>query len=283
MNWLVLIIISLILNSAVSLLQRVMLKKDTSDPVAYSVFFQLSISLLFLIFGLLINNIVFHGLWNLLPNLLLMTVLYGLGNALIFTALKTTEASKFTIIFASRALFSVMGYSLILRDVFTIKQVVGLVVLLSAMLLVNQGSFSWKVKRGDILSLLAGLCFGMANINDKILLGQIPIYTYLFLAFFTPPLFILLIRPVTLSKLRTVANRDTLKVMLATIVLYGLGSVTFFTSLKNADSPSKVSTVNLAGVVLTVVLAIVFLKEREKISQKIIAAIMTVAGMYLIV
>ena len=283
MNWLVLIIISLTLNSIVSLLQRVMLKKDASDPVAYSVFFQLSISLLFLIFGLLINDIVFHELWNLIPNLLLMTVLYGLGNALIFTALKSTEASKFTIIFASRALFSVVGYSLILGDVFTTKQIFGLVMLLLAMLLVNRGNFSWKVKKGDILSLLAGLCFGLANINDKILLGQIPIYTYLFLAFFTPPLFILLIRPATVSKLRSVLNKETLKVMLATIVLYGLGSVTFFTSLKNADSPSKVSTVNLAGVVLTVVFAIILLKERDKIPQKLIAAIMTVAGMYLIV
>jgi uncharacterized membrane protein len=50
-----------------------------------------------------------------------------------------------------------------------------------------------------------------------------------------------------------------------------------------ADSPSRVTTVNLIGVIVTVVMAIVFLKERDRVPQKLAGAILSMVGVYLIV
>ena len=61
-SWLPLILTSVTLLSVTSILQRMMLKKDDSNPIAYSVTFQICISLLYLIYGLVIGDIRVVGL-----------------------------------------------------------------------------------------------------------------------------------------------------------------------------------------------------------------------------
>ena len=282
-SWLPLILTSVTLLSVTSILQRVMLKKDDSDPIAYSVIFQICISLLYLIYGLVIGDIRVVGLLEVLPGLAVMTVIYGLGGIGIFTALKHTEASKYTVLFSSRALFSAIGFTIILGDVFDLKQALGALLLIGGIIVVNYGDLNWRFKKGDLYALLAGLCFGIANINDRILLNHFTLYTYLFLAFLFPPLFTLIISPKTVQQLRTVFSRGSAGVLLLTVVVNTLGSLAFFAALKVVDSPSKVTTVNLLGVIVTVVMAVVFLKERDRVPQKLAGAILSMVGVYLIV
>ena len=91
-------------------------------------------------------------------------------------------------LFSSRALFSALGFTLILGDIFGVKQIIGTLFLIGGILAVNQGDFSLKFKKGDLYALFGGLCFGLANVNDRILLGNFTLYTFLFLAYFIPPL-----------------------------------------------------------------------------------------------
>jgi len=209
-------------------------------------------------------------------------VLYGLGNIFIFKSLKQTEASKFVVIFASRALFSTIGFVLILGQSYGLKELVGTILIILSVIIVNYRKGTLSVSKSDIPALLAGLCFGLANINDKIILESIPLYPFVFIAFLFPSLLMLAIKPQIILKLNTVFNKSLIKTMLITSLFYGIGAITFFSALQIAEFPSKVVTINLVGVILTVFMGILLLKEKDNALLKIVGAVISVVGIYLV-
>lgn len=282
MSWLLLILISIVLTSFVSILQRIMLKDKDSDPFIYSVVFQLIVAGLIGVFAFSTEKLVFGNMSNIAVNLFFMTVLYGLGNIFIFKSLKQTEASKFVVIFASRALFSTIGFVLILGQSYGLKEFAGTLLIILSVIIVNYRKGTLSVSKSDIPALLAGICFGLANINDKVILESVPLYPFVFIAFLFPSLLMLAIKPKIITKLNTVFNRSLIKTMLVTSLFYGVGAITFFSALQIAEFPSKVVTINLVGVILTVFMGILLLKEKDNALLKILGAVISVVGIYLV-
>lgn len=282
MNWLLLVLISVVLSSLVSVLQRVMLRNKDSDPFTYSVVFQLIIAVLIGLFAFFKGKLVFVDMQSVLLNLILMTLLYGLGNIFIFKALKQTEASKFVVIFASRALFSTLGFVLLLNQSYGAKELIGTLLIIFSVLFVNYRKGTYSFNKNDTPSLIAGVCFGIANVNDKVILNTVPLYSFVFIAFLFPSLLMFVLRPATITKAKSLLSEGLIKTMLITSLFYGVGAITFFYALQIADFPSKVVTVNLIGVILTVLMGITLLKERENSLIKIIGALVSIVGVYLV-
>lgn len=179
MSWQLLILISITLYSVSVLLQRIILKEHESQPVAYSIFFQLITGIIIGLVGFLFADMSLPGnLAKLLPNLILMTFLYGFANFFIFKSLKQTEASKFTIVFATRAFFTVLASSLLLRESLTQIQFFGAILIFSGVILINLKSSRFSLDKGSLLALLAAITFGTANTNDRYLLGFFNVYPF---------------------------------------------------------------------------------------------------------
>ncbi len=124
MNWQILIAVSLLCYSITTLLQRVFLKDTKINPALFAICFQFFTGIFIGIFGFAVSDMSFPSLQPFLGNLLLMAVLYGLANTLIFKALKQIEASRFAIIFSSRTLFTILASSLLLKEGLTLQQFV---------------------------------------------------------------------------------------------------------------------------------------------------------------
>ena len=101
MTWQVLIFISVILFSVGTLFQRVLMERKASDPIAYSIVFQLLTGLIIGFYGFLFENMSFPEVIPLV-NILLMTLLWTFANIFSFTALKHIDVSRFTVVFSSR-------------------------------------------------------------------------------------------------------------------------------------------------------------------------------------
>ncbi len=115
MSWQLLVGISVLTYSVSILLQRVLLKENKSDPIAYSIVFQIITGLIVGVFALF-RGFSIPNLLPILPNLILMIFLYGVGNIFVFKALKNLEASDFTIIFASRTLWTIIAAIIFLKE-----------------------------------------------------------------------------------------------------------------------------------------------------------------------
>jgi uncharacterized membrane protein len=70
--------------------------------------------------------------------------------------------------------------------------------------------------------------------------------------------------------------------MIILCVIYSLAAIFFFMALDITDNSSELVSLNLLSGILTVLLSIVIFKEREKVVIKIIAGLVSLAGLLLI-
>lgn len=276
------ILLSLVLASITTILQKILLRQEKNDPVAFSIFFQIIIGI---IFGIAVVFLGQNPLLNLnkhIFNVILAVILYGFGNVFVFKALKNIEASKFTVIFSSRALFTTLASTLLLEEGLTPKQLIGAGFIISGIIIATLKSLKYKFQKSDLIGVAAGLFFGLANTNDRFLLQSINLYPYLLIVFLLPGVFIMTIYPKTLSKMRVFLEKRLFAKIMILCLIYSASAVTFFAALQMATNSSQVVNINLAGIIVTVILSIIILKERTNIIKKIVGAILAFIGLVLI-
>ena len=284
MSWQILLFISVVLVSFGVLLQRILMKEEGSDPWAYSIVFQLLVGTLAAIYGFLFSEMAFpRDVKFLIPNIILMILLYSANNVFLYSALKKIEASIFTIIISTRSLFTVFASSVFLNELLTGKQFIGALFILSGAVFVNLNKKSnLKFEKGIIYAFLAASAFGFANTNDRILLQHFNLYPYITIGFILPASFMLMIKPSSFRKIKDFTNIRLLRKMVILCLVFTASSATFFRALQIAPNSSQVTTIMVSSVVLTVFLSIIFLKERENVGRKIIGALAAFLGLLLV-
>lgn len=258
------------------------MKEEKSDPLAYAIFFQFLTGVFIGAFGFFVSDMSFPDMRPLIVNVILMVLLYAFGNVFMFKALKKIEASKFTIIFSSRALFTIFASSLLLGEFLSRKHWIGALFIFAGIVLVSFKPERVLFKRVEPVALLAAIFFGFATTNDRFLLKSFNVYPYLLLGFVAPALLIAVLNPHTIKKMRTLFDKKTLGKAILLSVFYGAAAITFYFALQVAPTSSQVVTINLTSVIIIVLLSIIFLKERENIPRKIVGAILSFLGLLLI-
>lgn len=282
MNWQLLILASVILYSVAVIIQKILLRDEKSDPIAYSIFFQLIVGLLVAMFGFAYTNMSVGNIRPISGNLLLMVLLYSIANIFIFKALKTTDASKFTILFSTRGFFTVFASSLFLGESLKITQWVGALIIFSGIVLVSLESLKFHIEKNETLAFFAAIAFGLANTNDRVILKSLNLYPYVSIAFIVPAIFMIILYPRSIVKMKVFLSKSLLIKMILFSIIYAASAVTFFSALQIANNSSQVVTINLTSVILTVILSIIFLKENKKVWQKIFGAALSFIGLLLV-
>ncbi len=283
MTWQFYIIISVILYAISVILQRLILKENESHPIAYSAFFQLVTGLLIGIAGFAFGKMQLPD-FSTLPwfNLILMVFLYGFANVFIFKSLKQIESSNFTIIFATRSLFTILASSLLIRETLNITQWLGALMIFSGVVLVSRKASKFSFSKGEVFALLGAIGFGIGNSNDKYILNFMQLYPYVSIAFIAPAILIYLIYYQEAKQVKMFLNKSVLSKILLLCVIYAVSSITFYIALQDGDNSSQLAAVNLTSVIITVLLGVIFLKERENVAKKIIGALLSFAGLLLV-
>ena len=280
MNWQILVAVSVVTYSVSVLLQRILLKDEKIDSVAFSIVFQLLTGALILGYALT-RGFSSPNLLPLLPNLALMTFLYGAGNVFIFKALKAIEASEFTIIFATRTVWIILAAVLFLSEQFSLVQLLGTGLILSSVVLV-----SWqkglKLSRGVLLSLAAAACFGLAFANDAFIIRNFDVPSYLGIAFIVPALAVWMVFPKSTSKMLPMLKKSFLKKLGVLSVLYATSAITIFLAYQIGRNAAQIAPLNQTSTILTVLLAIIFLGEKSQLTRKLIGAVLSFIGIILV-
>lgn len=72
------------------------------------------------------------------------------------------------------------------------------------------------------------------------------------------------------------------KNLIAYTLIYSIGTITFYTALGKGALLSQVSVIMKINIILTVLLAAIFLKEKDNFYRKVIAALICMAGVILV-
>lgn len=281
MNWLFFALLSAITLSIANLLQRVMMKQESSNVLAYSIVFQFLCAIIVGIFSFF-KGFVMPPVTHMPINFLLMAIFYGLGTFLLFKALQFAEASEVTIITASRSLITIISAVIFLKESFGFANLIGTFCILGAVFLIAKKPKDISLRKGALYAVGMALCYGLAVTNDVYILRSAEAISYTAIGFLFPGIFLFFLKPTVIKQLHIFLQPKIFKNMLVLCLLYSIAAVSFFTAVTSGAHASQIGPVNQSSVIITVILAAIFLKERDHLDKKFISAILVTLGVVLL-
>lgn len=282
MSWQFFLLIYIVLGSVAAILQKVLLRDNKIDPLGFSVTFQLVCGFIMGSVGLLSSEMTYPPLLPLIGNLVIMIALYGFGNILYFHAVRENDVSDVTVVFASRAIFTVIASSIFLRESLAANQLFGSFCILLAVVLVSMKHSRFHINRGMWLTLLAAFCFGVAITNDRAMLQVMGVYPYVTLGFLLPAFVMIGVYRPDRSKITVLFQHKSIVTFVVLCLTYSLAAIAFFSALKLVSNSSVFAILNQITTVIIVMGSVVFLGERDNVRNKILGSIVAFVGLVLL-
>lgn len=282
-DWFTLTIISVVSWSLTTIIQKAALKGEEVNASSFSALFQILVGLITIPIAITGFKTLPHGIgiWSLV---VLSSFLYFIANFLFFYSLKDIEASQSTIITSTRAIWFMILGLIFFREIITAYKLFGISLIILGLVIIyfNKGSFkSFSIKHFYLL--IYALIFSLANTLDKYILNYFDPSAYQVIAFLLPALFTLIFIPGTLKGMKPLVkvNKNNFYLLTSSIT-YTIAALSLYTSYKVGAEISKAGSISQASIIITVLLGIVFLKERENLAKKIIGSIIVFAGVMLL-
>ena len=130
MTWQLFTLISVLGLSISVLLQRTLLHKHKTDPFAYAIVFQAIVGALLLI-PAFVHDFSLAGLERYLLPAIISVICFGIGHIFYAKTLQRVEASSFSVLFATQAIWTMALGMLLLHESMTWVQVVGTVLIIA--------------------------------------------------------------------------------------------------------------------------------------------------------
>ncbi len=281
MTWLYLTLFSVITSAISNILRTVVMKHDKSDPYASVVVFQ------FMGFFIILSISFLNG-FTLPPiqvyplHFLAQAVLWGLSSLFLFKASKLLEASEITILSTTSSMATIITAVIFLGEVFNLQRVFGTLIIIVAVLIVTVKRGVFAVHKGFWYAVLSSVCAGLAVTNDTFLLNFVDVYSFLVVGWLSPGLFLIVVNPKVIKRIPAFFNFQKIKKLLLMTVFYATGGVAFYMAISSGGQASQVSPIGQSSIILTILLATVFLKEKSHLFKKIISAVLVTIGVILL-
>lgn len=280
MSWLLLLIINVFFISVASLFQRLAMKEEASDPVLSTVIFQFLLAAIVLPYALS-QGFVMPPLAELWPYFLLSSVLYALGSMMFFKAIKLIEASEMIVLAGAGAIVTMICAYIFLGERLVAQQYLGATLVLAAILLIAARGKKFQFSKGALLALLATSFFSFAVISDAIIIRTYDAISFAAMMSFLPGVILLILYPLKMRALPK-AIKNINKNLLIYALLYSVGVITFYAALGMGAMLSQVGVIVKTNIILTVILAAIFIKENDHLWQKLLAAAICMVGIVLV-
>lgn len=282
MTWPVLALISIITVSVATLLERILMKDDKSEPVSYAIVFQLILGTIALVIAIALGKFSVPDLSNSLLPLSISACLWAGMTAFNFSAIKLLTAAEVTIIGTTSTIFAMTLGLIVLNETLTASMFLGTILIVISIWLLYHRQSQFQSKRGVMFALISAACSGIAVVNDAILLDTFNAYTYTAIMSFLPAVVLFLLFPRKSTHLKPLMQPYTLKVMIIFCLFYAIQAVTYYLAYELGAPISKLSPITKSSIILTVILAAIFLHERDQLKNKIVSAIIVTIGVVLI-
>ena len=282
MSWFFLATISVIFYSLSTIVQRKMMAQDKSDPVASMIIFQFVVTIILFFYTLLFGT-GWPDIMKVWPFLLLNGVLVAIASLSMFQATKYTQAGEYTIISTFSAFINLFVVTLFLYETLTISKIFCTILIVLSIFIITgfaKNKITWH--KGHLYTLLSATAFGAVFASESYVASQIGVTQDLLIAFFLPGLFVLMFKPKALSQIKNLLNKDYLFKIMSYSLLYLLGAITIFAAYTHGGDAGKIYGISNSSVIVTVILAAIFLGEKDRPFRKLLATLAAFAGIMLL-
>ncbi len=282
MSWQLLTLISVLSLSVSVILQRILIHRDKTDPFAYAVVFQGIVGLLLMVVALA-AGFKLPGIEKVIVPALICLFFFGAGHVVYAKTLQVVEASAFSVLFATQAVWIMILGIVLFGESLTALQVAGslLIFIGVGFLIKNIGAVIKD--RGTLLGLLTGLMFGVAITTWSYVGRHTDTLSWAAISFVGTALVAFLVYPKSILKMKPLLKPKVLSNLILLAVFYGIGSLTMLYAYKEGTF-AVVSPLRQTSIIVTVLLAFALLpQERSRVGRKILAAVTCVVGVIFIV
>jgi len=257
------------------------MKDDRSNPYSYGIAFHFLLGLLNLGVALFYGSqfSLFSGNFLLL---LLSSFLWAITTIFLFKALQLLEASEVTIVSTLRVVITIVASVIFLNEVFNIQNILGAVIIVISTLLVVNLKNGFKLNKGLIYTLLMALFAGLAIVIDSANVQHYDVLAYNTITNFLIGLMILAFYPRAIKQWRHFTQLNFLKKMLPLGIFSTAQGIMYLMALTYVGNTAQIGTIRQASVIITVLLAVIFLNEKDNLARKLLATILVTIGVFLL-
>lgn len=282
MHWQLYLLISILLISCNGLFHRSLMKDDRSHPIAQTIVFLGLGGIIAVIIALVQGKLTLSFPAALTGNFLLLIFLSTPAYLLTYRAYQLIGASEIVLLLSTGRLWNVVGAALFLHETITLLHVLGAIIILVGIAITLHDKKKFTINKGVVFVLFAAFLYGMSDINGYYLLRTINATNFLIYSEFLPVIALLIIQPTVIKKLHYYLQAGIATKALLLSFCDAVGSLALFLSYQAGGKASVIGPLSATRVLVTVVLAMVILRERNNIRNKIIGAIITLCGVVLL-
>jgi len=282
MTWQLLTFISAFTLSGAVLLQRSLLSTYKVNVFGYAVFSQFLIAAVLFVPALALE-FKLPNIENYIVESIVAIVAFGAGHILYAKALQLVEASRFSVLFATQAIW-IMGFGIVLfGESLTIAQIVGTLFIFISVLLLSGYWQLWKVDKGTVYGLITAFIFAIAITSWSYVGRGTDGLSWTAVSFAGTAIVAFLLYPRSIILMKPFLPRKILVRFILLAIVYAIGSYAMLGAYTYGDF-STVTPLRQTSIIITVLMAFLFFKnERTNIKLKLTAALISFVGVILIV
>jgi len=281
MSWFVLTILSVLIGSIATILQRILLKDNKSNPYMYAIVFHFILGVLVLLYGF-IRGVNFAFPTDNILIFLLSSFLWAMCSIFLFKALKFVEASEITIISSFKIIVTILASIIFLKESFSFNNILGTILVLVSTFLVVDFKKKFVFNSGFTFVVLSALFAGLAIVLDSANVQHYDVTAYSMYQNFLSAIIILICAPKSIKNIRAFIDPKLLSKMIFLCVFSASQGILYLMALSYGGNTALVGSIRQSSTIVTVVLAILFLGERDKLAKKVIAAILVTVAVVLL-
>lgn len=214
--------------------------------------------------------------------LLASAVVYTLASVFNFKAYAATDAATATILTRSFLLWVLIGGVIIFKENLTTKQIIGCLLIIASVIVLGLSSARIKFKTGELFGIFSGLFFGAGALFDKGLLKYFNLTWYQFLSLFLTGILVFVTFRKRMNFAATVKSKQTLSVIAAMGALLTLGNIFLFSAYQNQGYVSLTNMITQLRIPVIFLYGFLFLRERERLPNKIVSTVFLITGAVLL-
>jgi drug/metabolite transporter (DMT)-like permease len=278
MTWQILLVISVILGSTNSLLHRGLLKNENSDAYAQSVVFTFLEGIFSLIIIIVSGRHLSVLRFDQLPLFIAIALISPLVFIFMFKGFKLIGASEHSMLFTSAKIWTVLGAIFFLKETPTLAKLIGVLLIIFGVILTEWKKERLKFNKGAMYVLLAAFFNGVAGTLAYFLLRNFDVLSFLVYNSFAISVLLFIFKPKIVKKFTFYFKTNHLVNILISSFNDGLVNVFTFLAYQIGRNALQIGPLGATQIPLTVILAIIFLGERERLSQRLVGSMAALAG-----
>lgn len=284
--WLLYTLLACLFGAVQILAKRKLLKdnKELHHIIVATLYVGFSMSALFYVLLTDASGILPGSLKPIIWHVIGGGILYGSVLCVDTYVLGHVDAAVSGIINKLTVVTVLVGGAFILEEYLSGVQLVGAAIILISSLLVVQRRRSKEVKVDRFVLLLAAntIAVGLAAVNEKYMLGQVSLSTYMVFGWGAQTVFVLGYALIRQQQVRPLIPRGYItKGLLLGLLQFGLG-INYMKALMTSDNQPLVISVLGVNVLLITLGGVLFLNEKAHLKKKIIASVLGVIGVTII-